>query len=329
MVQRFAPYVFAASGVVQLPDGRVLVVEDTKRHPLVLVDLFGRGTAKEFAPRELASATGRRWISDLEAATIDDRGRVYAITSHSLDAGGEARDERELLVRFEVQGDTVANARVAAGLKASLAALHPVLARGADKRPKRKGTGLNIEGLARDPTRDRLLLGFRSPLIGGSAIIVSLDNPTAVLEQSATPRLSGPFLLALDGAGIRDLTWDATLGGYLVVAGAARRSSRRAASLWLWRGDASPPVLLDVPAIDTLKPEGIALVTVGVHRARAVLLVCDDGHVADARSLPASVADGDVPSRYVLIPYDTLLPRNAARLGKDRRAGADSGRRPN
>ena len=312
VVEQFGAAIYAASGVTQQGDGRVLVAEDTKRHPLVVLDLFGRGTAKALTPEELARATGRKWLSDLEGITSDDRGRVYAVTSHSLTSNGAEREERELLVRFEIDADTVANARVGTGLKDAICALDPVLARGNDKRPKRRGEGLNIEGIALGPADDRLMLGVRSPLIGNSAVAISLDNITDVFEHAAVPRLSGPFLLALDGQGIRDLAWDATLGGYLVVAGAARRSSRGEAALWFWRGPKSVPIRLDAPAIADLKPEGIALVQVGGHRA--VLLVCDDGSPPKKYSDNGTGADDGTPSRYIVIPYDTLIARNAARL---------------
>lgn len=311
MVERFGPYIFAASGVAQLPDGRLLVVEDKKWHPLVLVDLFGRGGVKEFAPDELTRATGEKWLSDLEGITSDDQGHLYAVTSHSLSASGAEHAERDLLVRFEIHGDSITNARVASRLKAAITALHPVLARGAHKRPKGKGAGLNIEGIAWDASGERLLLGLRSPLIEESAIVVSLDNPAGVFDSAAAPRVSGPFRLALDGEGIRDLTWDKTLGGYLVVAGSARRSKRSEAALWLWRGG-SAPILLDAPAVAGLKPEGIAIVNAA--RERAVLLVCDDGHEDGASSIRSAGANSGTPSRYVLIPYDTLLARNSSRL---------------
>ena len=312
VVEPFGAAIYAASGVTQLRDGRVLVAEDTKRHPLVVLDLFGRGTAKELAPEELARATGQKWLSDLEGITSDDGGRVYAVTSHSLTSSGAERGDRELLVRFEIDADTVANARVVTRLKDAIGALHPVLAKGNDKRPKRKGEGLNIEGIAWGPTNERLMLGLRSPLIGNSAVAMSLDNITDVFERAAAPHLSGPFLLALDGQGIRDLAWDATLGGYLVVAGAARRSGRGEAALWLWRGARSVPIRLDAPAIADLKPEGIALVQVAGRRA--VLLVCDDGTPPKRYSDNGTGADDGTPSRYIVIPYDTLIARNAARL---------------
>ena len=313
VVRRFAATVYEASGVAQLPDGRILIAADDRRHPFVVADLFGDGRALELAPRAVSRATGRRWLDDLEGLTIDTDGQLYAITSHALSSAGRQRADREVLARFGMHGDTIVNAVVAGGLKAALARLHPALAAAAEKRPKRKGAGLNIEGIAWDPTSRRVLIGFRSPLVDGSAIVVPLDNPDAAFRGGGVS-LGSPILLALDGEGIRDMTYDASLGGFLIVAGSPRQSRHADAALWLWRGDDSPPVPLDVPAIGALNPEGIAIVTIGGRRA--LLLVCDDSRADDAYRRGRSLDDRGMPSHYVVLPYDTLVSSNAAALDR-------------
>ena len=65
--------------------------------------------------------------------------------------------------------------------------------------------GTNIEGLAWPPTAARpnqLLIGFRSPAQGTSAIVVSLLNATDVLT-GATAQFGEAALLDLGGLGIR------------------------------------------------------------------------------------------------------------------------------
>lgn len=304
VVRRFGPYSFAASGVAQLPDGRILIAEDEKRHPFVLVDLFGSGAVKEFVPREIARAVRLPWLDDLEALTVDPEGHVYAATSHSLTGAGEERPEREVLVRFDLRGDAIADVAVFAGLRAALAPLHPTLAASLEKKPKHKGAGLDIEGIAWDPTRERLLLGLRSPLVAGSALILSLNNPRAVFEQHAAPVVSGPVILSLDSDGIRDLTYDPVSAQFLIVAGAARRSKHSEASLWLWDGSSPTAVRLNAPVVAGFKPEGVAVVQ--VHGSRALLLVCDDGRVDDEYLRGRARENRGTPSRYILIPYDTL-----------------------
>lgn len=318
-IRRFGDFVFEASGVVQLGDGRILIAEDDQRHPLTVVDLFGNGAATELSRRDVARATRRPGLDDLEGVTMDGAGRLYAMTSQALSRSGEERPERELLVRFEMNGDTIVNAVVVSTLKLALARLYPALAAAVEKRPKRQGAGLNVEAIAWDPTSRRLLLGLRSPLVRDSAILVSFDNPDAVFDDGSPPKLRGPILLALDGEGIRDLTYDASLGGFLVVAGAPRKSRHGKAGLWLWRGDSAPAVHLDVPAIATLNPEGVAVVT--MHGRKALLLVCDDGRLDDAYYRGRSLQNRGTPSRYVVIPYDTLMTTNAALIAKARTSG--------
>ena len=131
------------------------------------------------------------------------------------------------------------------------------------------------------------------------------------------------MLLALDGEGDEEAAqrrvpgevadpWPAAPAG----AGVARPRS------WLWRGEGSTPLRLDAPPIVGLKPEGVAVVTVATGRGprRAVLLVCDDGRPPGPHGAPG------IPSRYVVIPYDSLLAWNASRLpGSPSGASATSG----
>jgi Protein of unknown function (DUF3616) len=224
------------------------------------------------------------------------------MTSHALTSGGAESADRDLLVRFDLRGDTIANAVVAPSLKPQFARLHPTLAAAVEKRPKRKGNGLNVEAVAWDPIHRRLLFGLRSPLVNGSAIVLALDNAPAVFEQGAAPVVSGPLLLPLEGDGIRDLTYDAEASRFLIVAGAARESYHAAASLWSWDGRSSAVTHLRAPVLVGVKPEGVALVDVRGHRA--LLLVCDDGFI-DVGA-PRGRRRRGTPSRYVLIPYDTL-----------------------
>ena len=52
-VARFNAPIYGASGVTQLPDGRVLVAEDEERHPFDIIDLFGSGAAHDYSEREI------------------------------------------------------------------------------------------------------------------------------------------------------------------------------------------------------------------------------------------------------------------------------------
>ena len=258
-VQRFESDIYGASGTVQLPDGRVLIAEDDERNPLAIVDVAGSRRPKYFLPREIKRAIGPFGVSglnDLEGLAIDSRGHVYGTTSHSANAKGVIKQEREQLVRFDVAGNQLSDVHVYLGLKAALAKLDPLFATAAQATaPDSKG-GLNIEGLAWDPEQARLLIGFRSPRRGREALLVWLQNPDAMFERGEAPSLSSPVELSLGGEGIRDVTYCPTLHGFLIAAGAWRHDKHVPPTLWFWRGGAERPLKLQVSGFDDPTPRG-------------------------------------------------------------------------
>ncbi|MFW5332422.1 hypothetical protein [Hydrogenophaga sp. ZJX-1] len=122
--------IYEPSAIVQLPDGRFLVVEDEKSRPLSLVTLGADGGVESAAlTAGLFQMFSEFWkLDDLEGLTIDRAGFVYAITSHSRDDDGGKKKSRERLVRFRIEGARVADAKIVDGLKQALVKQHPVLA---------------------------------------------------------------------------------------------------------------------------------------------------------------------------------------------------------
>ena len=105
-------------------------------------------------------------------------------------------------------------------LKVALAAAHPELAASAGIRQVKSEGGLNIEALEMSADQRRLLIGFRSPLLGEWAIIASIENPDAIFDGDEQPRI-GATLTTLDlgGNGIRGMAWVTSLAGYLLIGG--------------------------------------------------------------------------------------------------------------
>lgn len=270
---------FEPSAIQQLPDGRFLVVEDEKERPLSLVTLGADGGVEHTALTPgLLQMFGEFWkLDDLEGLTLDRNGFVYAITSHSRNDDGEEKKSREKLVRFRIEGERVSSPRVVGGLKAALTAGHPVLAEAAKVRAVKTHGGLNIEALEMTPDQQRLLVGFRSPLSGGRAIIASIDNPTGIFEAGETPRVS-TSLVALDlgGHGIRGLSYVPALGEYLVIGGPVSREPAQF-DLWLWSGHPGAPARrVTIPGLQGLEhAEGVTpAVIAGMQR---IVIVSDDG----------------------------------------------------
>jgi hypothetical protein len=305
-VHSFDARVYGASGAVQLPDGRLVVAGDDEYNPLGILDIFGSGASKIFTPREIKRALGSAGtgaLNDLEALTIDPRGRVYASTSHALTTKGVSKPAREQLVRFDIVRNSITGLRVSSRLKPALVRLDPVFAAAALAEPHAHG-GLNIEGIAWDPNTSRLLIGFRSPRRDRDALVVWLENPDAVFDRDEEPRLLPATALDLDGEGVRDLTYSPTLQAFVIVAGTWRRGKHTPTTLWAWSGGTDGPRKLRTPDFDDLNPEGITEVTTAA--GRALLIVSDDGNADELFSRGKSLQDHAIPSRYAIVPFGQL-----------------------
>lgn len=273
------------SAIQQLPDGRFLVVEDEKDQPLSLVTLGADGSVKTQALKAgLLQMFSSFWkLDDLEGLTADRAGFVYAITSHSRDADGDEKKAREKLVRFRVDGDRVVDSTVVDGLKQALTSRHAVLAAAAQVQDVKASGGLNIEALEVSADQQRLLIGFRSPLRDGRALIASVENPSAVFEHGAAPQIA-PALETLDlgGHGIRGLSYVPALGAYLVIAGPTSREPA-AFELWRWSGEpgarAQRITVAGLPGFE--KAEGLCPAVIGGEQR--IVVVSDDGSRAARR----------------------------------------------
>jgi hypothetical protein len=217
-------------------------------------------------------------LDDLEGLAADRAGFVYGIASHSRDDDGHEKKSREKLVRFRVEGDKVVGPKVVDGLKQALTARHRVLAAAAQIRDVKAGGGLNIEGLEVSHDQQRLLIGFRSPLRDGRALIASVENLSAVFESDEVPIIA-PLLEELDlgGHGIRGLSYIPALGAYLVIGGPASREPADF-DLWCWSGQPGAPAQrMAVPGLRGLeKAEGVSPAVVG--GMERIVIVSDDGN---------------------------------------------------
>lgn len=270
---------YEPSAIQQLADGRFLVVEDEQAHPFSLVSLGADGTVKSRAltPGWFEGNDVFWKLDDLEGLTGDAQGYLYALTSHSRNDEGDQKKSRDRLVRFRIEGNHVRDPLVVSGLKPALVAAHPVLAAAALIEDVKSDGGLNIEALEITPDRQRLLVGLRSPLLDGAAILVSIANPSAIFDAGEAPRLSGGLLtLDLGGQGIRGMAWIASLGGYLLISGPASQADQ-AFGLWFWSGQPlSPARRVVVPGLQHFeRAEGLS--TAEIDGVAYIVIVSDDG----------------------------------------------------
>ncbi len=186
---------------------------------------------------------------------------VYWITSHSRNRRGREHPNR---CRFFGTALQAPNNRLEVSLVGrpykdllqdliAAPALRPFNLEAASRLPPKARGGLNIEGLC--ATLDnQLLIGFRSPVPNGSALLVPLTNPKEMLAGQRA-QFGPPVQLDLQGRGIRDMAYSG--GQYLIVASAPEGGGK--SRLYRWAGgEAKPKHLKDVD-LKGLNPEAIVV----------------------------------------------------------------------
>ena len=292
------PGLFEPSGVVQLDDGRILVVEDEHTNPVVV--LTPNPDPESFSLSHLRSnvlfqpSIGH--VSDLEGVTKDPNGRIYAITSQSRKGNGKREPEREKIIQFTIKGDRLLSSHVRTDFRKNIVKAFPALKDAAKERNVKNEGGLNIEGLTFSPDGNALWVGLRAPLSDDMAILVAVLNPRSALEVGETFRFTNSFvLLDLEGGGIRDIAYDPILSGYLILSQRENTKNEKAFKLWLWSGNPkTAPRRVRIRDIEKLNStEGIA--PVRLNGKDQLLLVNDDGNRNKAK-----------PASYHLLDYTQL-----------------------
>lgn len=245
---------FEASSVVQVPGTEgVLIVDDTKLDEIRWMAVDGSG--KENGPvKPIALGAS---IADLEAITYGN-GYFFACGSQS-----DAKDgERNAIARFkfDAASQTIKATEIITNFRDFLLTNVPELKIEGEKNGK--DGGLNIEGIAWDPQKNRLLLGLRSPQSNGDALIVPLafQNPNGPFSVDNLKVESRAVQLPLEGLGIRDIQFDTRLDAFLIIAGAPEHHDKKLGfKLWQWNGEApSSQSLQSLADLDTqMKPEGV------------------------------------------------------------------------
>lgn len=213
-------------------------------------------------------------IEDPEGITTDGT-RFYVVSSQSRPKA-IAKDG---LVRFKFDPGTqrVGEVQSISGLKKWLLENVAELRQAGEKNGK--DGGLNIEGLAWDPQHARLLLGLRSPLVDGHALLVPLrlrDPQGAFSVDNLEVENSRAIRLRLGGVGIRGIEYDSSARVFRIISGAAENQDQVDFTLWEWNGDEKKPVLRETHKFEkSLKPEGVARATVG--KSEFLIVVFDAG----------------------------------------------------
>ena len=224
-----------------------------------------------------ADVHGKASEIDIEgAARVRDR--VYWIGSHGRNKEGKARPSRERLLATRIvgEGDGVRLEAVGVPCRRMLAdvladARYAGLGLAEASRLAPEKGGINIEGLAAGPD-GRLLVGFRSPLVQGKALVATVLNATEAVEGK-TVRLGEPLLLDLGGRGIRDITW--TGEEWFVIGGGVQGAGKP--RLYRWKGGAAMPEPVKDTGFKHFHPEALAAVDAPGRGATDLLVLSDDG----------------------------------------------------
>jgi len=203
---------------------------------------------------------------------------IYWITSHAPNKQGKARPNRKRFFatrirlekgqpRFEPVGNPVTTLLEALDRDPRYAAFG--LTAAALKPPKTPGS-LNIEALCATESGG-LLIGFRSPVPGGAALLAPLENPAETVNGQP-PRFGAPILLNLGGNGIRAMI--RTADGFLIMSGSALSGGEARLYTWNGRSD-TPPVLRPIRFPSDTTPEG--LIAIEHNGVADILILSDDG----------------------------------------------------
>lgn len=258
-ITAFSGGTFEASGVTHVPGtDTVLFVDDDRPNQVLLMRLGDdRKQAGAIKPIDIATS-----IVDLEGITTDGE-YFYVVGSQSrskdADLAGLA------CFKFDTASERATDTQAVAGLRKFLADNVNEL-RGMENTKYRDG-GINVEGIAWDPVNKRLLLGLRSPVVEGQALVVPLKlrEPKAALSlDNLEVEGRKAIRLPLGGAGIRGIEYDQSRKAFYLITGAGPNPEKIDFKIWEWSGNDATPTLRELETFDRrLKPEGITRVSNG------------------------------------------------------------------
>lgn len=244
-----------ASAALPLGSGSFVVGDDDKKD----LRVYRKEQPGKPTKIDTSSLPGLEKTDDLEgAARIGDT--LYWITSHSSTRNGEAKPGRRIFYAVRIDPDSLAVTPVGKPYTKLLDDLQAD-AKYAKYRvacvaqlPAEEPGALNIEGLAATPD-GKLLIGFRSPVREGQALLATLNNPEGVI--AGQPAVFGaPIELDLRGLGIRSLEFWPARNAYLILAGPS--GSYSTFQIFRWSGNpGEKPVLMEEFDFSGLTPEAL------------------------------------------------------------------------
>jgi hypothetical protein len=242
-----------ASEVVAIDDSRFLFCDNNIGDGLFELRLAGDGSMACPLIRHPIRGIEPGSMDDLEGLTqATDGGSRFLFASPSFSLKrrkgrhrkksrrGKPTDARSCLLRVRIGENTAPEAEVLSGFREWLVECAPELEKASRRLPD--DDGLNVEGLAWSPADQALLLGVRSPVVDGRALVIrvrtrQIDGPWDLTNFELLPSV----LLELPGdgeeQGIRAMEFDPSRGMFLIITGNATSAGEAPFRLLAWDGN--------------------------------------------------------------------------------------------
>ena len=250
---------YESSGVVYVPGSNgILFVDDSRPGEVFWTQLDRAG--KQVG--EVEAIYTDTLVEDPESITFDGS-YFYILGSQSEPKAG--KNNALIRFRFDASSRKISNVEKIEDLRDFLLQNIPEL-KGSGEKSGTEG-GLNVEGIAWDPTNRIFMLGLRSPMMDDQALLfpIRFKEPNAPVSISnLEPAATQAIKLRLGDLGVLDIQYDSRLKSFLIIAGAPKDREKGNFSLWQWDGRPGEAGLRKISALDPrLKPEGVTRVEIG------------------------------------------------------------------
>jgi hypothetical protein len=271
---------FNASGVVQVGPRRFVFIDNHDSSALFEIVLDADGAEVEGIRRRPLVGLAEGQLGDPEGLTrVDVDDETFLIAASSLCIARGKINDGLVRIRYTPEGDLFAHAMD--GFRSWLLSHDRLLDESGELEPD--AGGLNIEGIAWDPSASALLFGQRGPAEPGriSMIQIPVDagGATWTTEALSTPAVLLAHIPQPTGAqGIRDISYDEQTGDFLILLGRSLSRGDEPFQLCTWNGSSDEVTLIDIKFHRSMKPEGVTTFSSGGKRK--ILLVDDTGGYA-------------------------------------------------
>jgi hypothetical protein len=245
--------IYEASGVIQVPGtDKILFVDDGRPEEVFLMQVDAAGQQVGDV-KPIRTGT---YVENPEGITFDGS-YFYVVGAQSNPKKGE----QNAIARFTFNpaSQSVSGVELIKDLRTLL--LTNVADLKGDAEMKGVDGGLNIEGIGWDQQKQRLLLGLRSPIRSGQALLLPLklrDPKGAFTSGNLSFEESRLIQLPLGGQGVREIQYDDHLKSFLLISGAPENAEKGEFVLWQWDGSSDKAQPARKMTLDSnMKPEGV------------------------------------------------------------------------